>query len=1018
MMKKLLMIAVLLVFTAAFCEPLLAASDVFSVNFYAYGRGGGSYWDQEEWRETVRLEPYVSAGFGDWNTTGWANVAVPWGMDNPASPVTITSNQGFLATFALNDVRNGSPYYWDQVRTTLLGDGNGNMMDGHANGTEDPYDGTSIFDMTVSDIPYSTYDVIIYMGANAAQFGNGTGKIVFNGGPEQDFTLKAGIFDGTFTEIVDSATAGNYIVFEGVTGSSFSVQVWGNGLNHIAPCGFQVYAADTTGQLPEDEILLALTELKEHLQGTISLNDSEIAAHKATIDADKTLFGLSENVMTAAFDLVETYDTIIGPLFVSGSPIQSFSRSSASADIHWTAYNVMQNIIDWTYTNSNVSTYQALFDGFKFGSSAFFPGAVNPPTDPEVGYDVEINATAPEFWGKRVAYSSDPVRRPTGCYLAPGSIGEVTVPPAMVNQGFEILVGAHTWDKSNKSTIKRLDRITNTFSITSETTSIANPFGGGIYIIVPYRADLGVVTIQISNVVRSPFFSATSTHQTTLQEWTGTERHHPGPWADFESDKFMMQVPTSWIYNYADPVTQMQKWDMAMDGMSELLGHPLVRNRTVLYVQPDTSIAHGAYGIGYPQVNQIYNPDASTNGNSSHIFLTNPIGSSTTYHELGHAQLFSKFPGHTESMVNLPYVYIATEKFGVDLVEAFTKSMGLAHLKNISVDQAALTWFVTENFRNGNPMNITNSTKNEVRYQHRGYGRYVDMAVLFGWDVISDFYRQEHLDYMAGTPGDGLHSVDSRILRFSKAAGVDLTPLIHCWGVHPVNLPALQAAIAAEGLSRSSKIYDRLVHYKEIIPADNTEFWDHYTTIYPSQPGGGNPDYQYGWYNVWKNIYDETHGTAAKNAMQDIIDLYFPDGRPGVNIREDMITWSGKAVRLNPVFNGGYSATSFTWTAEPAAGVVFSPNENVEAPTVTVTKATANPSVVTIKLITDGPGGLQEDTMTLDVYDTACKGAIGNGLSADHPTDLDGNCITNLADFAVMATIWLTENALTEPVAK
>ena len=85
----------------------------------------------------------------------------------------------------------------------------------------------------------------------------------------------------------------------------------------------------------------------------------------------------------------------------------------------------------------------------------------------------------------------------------------------------------------------------------------------------------------------------------------------------------------------------------------------------------------------------------------------------------------------------------------------------------------------------------------------------------------------------------------------------------------------------------------------------NVEFWDHYTTIYPSQPAGGHPDYQYGWYNVWKHIYDETHGTAAKNAMQDIIDLYFPEGRPGVNIGMDIITWSGKLVQLNPGFNGG-----------------------------------------------------------------------------------------------------------------
>ena len=65
----------------------------------------------------------------------------------------------------LNDVRNGGPYAWSTPHTNLPGDGNGDLMDGHCNGTEDPYDGSAIFDMTVSDIPYAIYDLIIYMGA-------------------------------------------------------------------------------------------------------------------------------------------------------------------------------------------------------------------------------------------------------------------------------------------------------------------------------------------------------------------------------------------------------------------------------------------------------------------------------------------------------------------------------------------------------------------------------------------------------------------------------------------------------------------------------------------------------------------------------------------------------------------------------------------------------------------------------------------------------------------------------------
>ena len=84
----------------------------------------------------------------------------------------------------------------------------------------------------------------------------GTGVIKFNGGADRAFTLKPGAFNGTFTEMVNATTQGNYIVFSGVTGSSFTAQTWGtgpNGFNHIGPCGFQIREAvvggDTTTTL-------------------------------------------------------------------------------------------------------------------------------------------------------------------------------------------------------------------------------------------------------------------------------------------------------------------------------------------------------------------------------------------------------------------------------------------------------------------------------------------------------------------------------------------------------------------------------------------------------------------------------------------------------------------------------------------------------------------------------------------------------------------------------------------------
>ncbi len=62
---------------------------------------------------------------------------------------------------------------------------------------------------------------------------------------------------------------------------------------------------------------------------------------------------------------------------------------------------------------------------------------------------------------------------------------------------------------------------------------------------------------------------------------------------------------------------------------------------------------------------------------------------------------------------------------------------------------------------------------------------------------------------------------------------------------------------------------------------DNEDFAKHAKTIYPEGiKKGGNPLYGKGWYYTWLPKYDESHGVAAQAALQEIIDIYFPDGRP------------------------------------------------------------------------------------------------------------------------------------------
>ena len=630
-----------------------------------------------------------------------------------------------------------------------------------------------------------------------------------------------------------------------------------------------------------NDLSVAMHRFAEHISETSILDANQIKQQTAIIQKNIDQIGQTSDIVSEAFDLVESYETTAGPLFVNQTTRGGFPRNPAGGlELDRAMFAIQQGLIDYAFTPGNLRKYRQILNGAAFKTSSYFPGTVAAPTDPTAVHEVSINASQPACWGIPVMDNEKPARRPTGCYLVPGSIAEVTVPRSMVGKGFSIRVGAHSWDLIKKPKIVRLDRVSIVYPIEEIHTSVANPLGGGIYIEVPYLANAGTVKVKIVNAVRSPFFSARSFDKTTLEQWRKTERHHPGPWADFESDKFMMQVPTKWIYNYDDPVTLMRDWDKSMDIVSELFGLPRIRPKTVLYLQVDVIFRGSANFPGYPQSNFRYNPDKAENGHSNHWLLKGPQSAGQTiFHELGHAHLFTKFRGEVEAVVNLPYVAVLNRSFGVDLDTAFGRSFGKEY---VSLDQAAIMWMVTNNFRKGKPMNISNSPANEVRYQHRGYGKYVEIAKLFGWKVLGDFWHSVNLDYLKGIEyRRNSDPTDSRILRLSQKAGSDLTPLIHFWGVQPENRTALKKTMVKNGLRPSPLIYDRLIHYKKLVPMNNAEFAKHAKIVNPRGiRKGRNPLYGEGWYYTWLPKYEESHGVAAQAALQEIIDLYFPDGRP------------------------------------------------------------------------------------------------------------------------------------------
>jgi hypothetical protein len=652
-------------------------------------------------------------------------------------------------------------------------------------------------------------------------------------------------------------------------------------------------AASSATAAGEAELGSVLDDLAAHVGGA-ALSAPELVSRRAAFERHRALLRSSGALLTEALELVAAFEaSALGPLAFP------FARDGAGDghDLARCMLAVQQALLDEVY-NAGVADgsssvlaecSRGLFEGRGWQTAAHFPGACAPPADASAVHTVQISAVVPAAWGAPVGFSTDAARKPTGLYLSPGRVGSVRVPPAMVGSGFKLLVGAHTADNGGsadsavKDEHRRLDRVAVTVPLDAETTLFSNPLGGGVYILVPYLANLGPVSVHISGgVVPAPLFQRTSLRQMDDAEWRAV-RGAPGPWADFETDKFMLNVPSSWVSGKDSVAALMADYDKAMDGTAEWLGYPIgQRNRKVLYLQPDLHIRHPAYGTGYPQVNTLVEPGKTYDGDVNHWLVRSPTQWPVAYHELGHAQQrqdsWFQYRGETEAIINFLWAYIRHVKFGDHFNVAFK---GSQDHDNYEPDDAAVHWMITPNFRDGNEMDHSHTELDEFRYQSRGYAKYADIARLFGWEAWTSYYNRRNLAFEAGTSidtwADGLDGTDARTLHLSTAAGCDLTPLIHFWGIPPVDAAALQAKIRASSLAACVPVHCLLLQYRAIIPVDNAAFNAFFEKIHPGRPtvASDDPRYGRGWYNVWRDRYGTAEGAAAAARVDALLQLYF-----------------------------------------------------------------------------------------------------------------------------------------------
>lgn len=676
---------------------------------------------------------------------------------------------------------------------------------------------------------------------------------------------------------------------------------WGDGI--YAPYGCEVFVNDVIIYSGANDIgnyasidvncwdacgilLSALNDLQSHINQGIILNATELTYIRNVFMLFGECLAESEFNILLAKSVVEDYDNGFGAIFTTPSTQYGFSKDPNLApgmELERAIIALQQAIFDFVFTTDVYNDYPQHITDWVFEACNTYPGYVAGPLDSTASYSIPIlaNFADPDGVNPFYDYNGDGTEhalRPTGFYLAPGSVAIVTVPPSLVGQDYYIRVGSHEWDLTERTDYRRFDRISKKFPINATSIEVFNPFGGAISILVPYGANNGVVEVSANNCLEAPFFSLKSFYETPD---FNAELDKPGPWAVFETENVMFTIPKHTIDpSEFDLMQAMVDWETAVRGINSIIARQIIPDKHSMYMISDIDIRFEAYSIGYPMSNT---PQNYIDLQSPAYFLNGPgPDDETNFHEAGHAWRISKFPGEEEAFVNFPYIMALNYGLNEDLNEAVLYSFVP---NTFNIDKTATHRMVSNTF--GSERNISNTETDEVRYQHRGYGHYFEIVNILGWCPIRNLYAQEFIDF----ENDGIDyvdedDIDSRIIRMSDAAQADLRPLFHVFGILPQNPIAVQNSLVQAGVLPSLAVYNRLQTYFDLIPEDNIAFVNYALSVYPNLYNDGpveNPNYGVGWHYLKSLTYNAAEAQQRTVLLQSIVDLYFPNGEPTEN---------------------------------------------------------------------------------------------------------------------------------------
>ncbi|CAN5328178.1 hypothetical protein BH23VER1_BH23VER1_35780 [soil metagenome] len=385
-------------------------------------------------------------------------------------------------------------------------------------------------------------------------------------------------------------------------------------------------------------------------------------------------------------------------------------------------------------------------------AAADFPGGLGRGAAP-VTADVPVSTSTPGW-------------QSLGLYAGPGALVQVRVPEEAAAAGLEVRVGCHSDRLYHKERWERPPEISFVWPLREVVTTVANPFGGLVYVVVPDRCTLGEITVEVAGAVESPLYVL---GETPAPDWRESVRSTAAPWVEFASERVIVSVPTAVARSVRDPQELMEAWDKVLELEDELATITKSGERPERIVC-DRQISAGYMHSGYPVM--VGMDQAENLASAAHLTGEGNWG---IFHEFGHNHQRGEwtFDGTVEVTCNLFTLYVYEKLCGVPPEE---------HERGNKVFREAR---MREYFAFGR-----GSFERWKKKPFVALVPYIQLQQEFGWEAYKKVFAEYESLPDGARPKTDDEKRDQWMVRFSKAVGHNLGPFFQAWAI-PVSDGAL-----------------------------------------------------------------------------------------------------------------------------------------------------------------------------------------------------------------------------------